>query len=233
MKKVVAFTPADSSQDKFVNQLTNSLRKFHTEEELPLLRFDLHDVNDQMKWYKATPMIAKDLMNDYETVIKLDADQIIMGPLNKLWEDPEPFDVGVVLNDPTFPIMTWDIAPYFNNGLVVMKNKAFVDHWFRLCESRHFMPYQYKEQDLLNIIASDYGNYKVNVLDGGDEIYGEFSKPFWASSYLRDNKLYFMLKDKEKEIKVIHFGGGGDPNKGNYRIRFSDEVIKRIEELIK
>lgn len=227
------FVPADPSQDNFFTQLVNSVRKFHTEEELPILRYDLANVNDQTKWYKAKPLIARELIKDYETVIGMDVDQIVVAPINNLWEDKDIFDVGVVLNDPSFPIQTWDIMPYFNNGLVVMKSKDFIDHWWRLCESRHFMSYQYREQDLLNILASDYMNYKVNVLDGGNEVYGEFAKPFWAEAYLRDNRLYFKLKDVEKEIKVIHFGGGGDINKGNYRIRFSPEVVKRIEELTK
>ena len=47
------------------------------------------------------------------------------------------------------------------------------------------------------------------------------------------NKIDNKIIVKDHEIKVIHFGGGNIPNKGNYRIRFQPEVVKRIEELIK
>jgi lipopolysaccharide biosynthesis glycosyltransferase len=234
MKKVVAFTPCDHSpnNEMFFKQLENSLRKFHSEEELPLLRFDLENIQDKDKWYKATPLIAKDLINEYETVIKLDADQIITGDLSTLWSD-EKYDVGLVLNDPEYRIQTWDIEPYFNNGLVVMKSKEFVEHWNRLCHTNHINMYQFREQDLLNIMASDYMNYKVKILDTFDGIYGEYAKPFWPTAYINGEKLMVKINDSDQELKVIHFGGGNSPDKGNYKIRFSEEVVKRIDELIK
>ena len=39
-KKRVAFCPADQNNEKFFQQLQTSLRKFHSEENLPLIRFD-------------------------------------------------------------------------------------------------------------------------------------------------------------------------------------------------
>ena len=98
----------------------------------------------------------------------------------------------------------------------------------RLCMSRHFNNYQFREQDLLNILCSDYHNYKVKWLEEKD-FYGEQAKPFWAQAKLVGNKIMVG----EHEIKVIHFGGGNIPNKGNFRIRFQPEIVKRIEELIK
>jgi lipopolysaccharide biosynthesis glycosyltransferase len=229
VKPLVAFCPADHSpqNEKFFNQLQNSLRKFHSEEELPLIRYDLADNQDPNKWYKATPMIARELLKEYETVIKLDADQIITGSLSDIWEGE--FDVATVLNDPSYPIQVLDITPYFNNGLVVMKNPEFVEHWWRLCNSEHFLRFQYREQDLLNILCSDYLNYKVHRLEDNKIIYGESAKPLWATAQLTDGKL--MAGDKQ--VNVIHFGGGNSPDKGNIKIRFQPEVVKFLEELIK
>src|SRR5258708_25677956 len=232
-KKIIAYTPADEKQDVFFKQLENSLRKFQSEKELPLVRYELKDDIDNMKWYRATPMIAKDLIEDYEIVLKLDVDQIITGKLDMLWNG-EKYDAGLVFNDPTYPIQVWDISPYFNNGLVVIKSKAFVDHWWRLCNTGHFFSYQFKEQDLLNILASDYFDYTIKALDTYDGIYGEYAKPLWATAYLKDGKIMLPVEDgKERELKVIHFGGGNDPNKGNFKIRFQPEVVEHIERLIK
>lgn len=232
MKPRVAFCPADKNNEEHFIKLQNSLRKFHSEEELPLIRYELLEVNDPHKWYRATPMIAMQLLEEYETVIKLDADQIILGDISHIWNIDA--DVGVVLNDPNYPIAVWDIgpqfgSPYFNNGLVVMKNKEFVANWWRLCNSFHFDRYQFREQDILNILASDYLNYRVDCLDLGDKVHGELAKGLWAQARLEGDKV--MIGDKQ--LVVIHFGGGNDPSKGNYRIKFQNDVVKRIEELIK
>lgn len=228
MKKPrVAFCPADQNNEKFFQQLLSSLRKFHTEEELPLIRYDLKDNNDQHKWYRATPTIARELLKDYEVVIKLDADQIITGSLSDIWEGD--FDVATVLNDPNYPIQTWDIKPYFNLGLVVIKNPEFIEHWGRLCYSDHFLKYQFREQDLYNILCSDYHDYKVKCLDG-ESIYGESAKPLWATAQLVGGK----LMAGGKQINIIHFGGGsGDASKGNLKIRFQEDVVKWLDQLIK
>lgn len=228
----VAFCPADSNNDVFFHQLENSLRKFHTVEELPLIRTNTN--GDPNYFYKATPLEAKPLLEEYETVIKLDADQIITGSLSDIWEGD--FDVATVLNDPSYPIQTWDIRPYYNLGLVVMKNPKFVDHWLRLCNSEHFLKYQFREQDLFNILCSDYNDYKVECLDDGYYIYGESGKPLWPEVSIQDGKLGVhspVTGDLANEIKVIHFGGGNTPGKGNYKIRFQPEVVKFLDELIK
>lgn len=234
MKKRVAFCPADNNNLKFFNQLEKSLRKFHSEEQLPLLRFD-NPSNDPLFWYRATPILARELLKEYETVIKLDADQIICSDISDIWNKTDYFDVGVVMNDPTYPISLWDISGginaldrYYNNGLVVLRSKEFVEHWYRLCFSRHFDNYQFREQDLLNLLCSDYFNYKVKWLEEKD-FYGEQAKPYWAKCRLEENRIIF----DNHELKVIHFGGGNAPNKGNYRIRFQPKIVKRIEWLIK
>ncbi len=232
MKKPrVIFVPADDNNLPHLVKFQNSLRKFHSEEELPLIRYDLKEVDDPLKWYKAKPLIARELLDEYEVVIGADADQIVLGDLSDIWQGE--FDVATVLNDPSYPIGVWDIKPYYNNGLVVFKSKEFAEHWWRLCNTPHFNVYQYREQDLLNILCSDYFNYKVRSLDD-TQVYGEFAKPFLASSFLKDNKVFFPIENKgELELRIWHSGGGNTPDKGNYRLRFPEEVIKYIEELIK
>lgn len=226
-KKIVAFSPADKGNDENFRRLETSLRKFHSEEELPLLRFD-NPTKDPQWWYRATPDIAKDLIKEYHTVVKLDADQIITGDISHIWEGD--YDVATVLNDPTYPIHLWDVMPYYNLGLVVMKDHKFIEHWQRLCLSEHLNRYQFREQDLFNLLCSDYHNYKVKCLDFDNKIHGEFAKAGWAHATLDGDKI--MLSGRQ--ICVIHFGGGGNgADKGNYRIRFKPEVVKKIDELIK
>lgn len=231
MKKIVAFSPADANNEKYFKMLEKSLRKFHTEEELPLLRFDNPHPQDTDFFYRATPIIASELLKEYETVIKLDSDQLILSSLSDLLDDTEDYDVGVVLNDQSWPIQVWDITHprYFNNGLVILKSKEFAEHWKRLCFTAHFPNYQYREQDLLTLLCSDYHNYKVKVLDNPSKVYGEVIKPQWTQAKMVDGKVMVG----ETQMCVWHSGGGNSPDKMNYRIKLQEDVVKFIEELIK
>lgn len=240
-KSKVAFCPCDDGNLKYFEMMKNSLRKFHSEEDLPLKRFDNLD-NNPVFWYRATPLIAKDLLRDYEVVLKLDADQIITGDLSHIWEGD--FDVATVNNSnpremKVYPVSVWDIHPlaYQNCGFVVMKSESFVNHWWKLCLSPHFQSYQMREQDLLNIIIF-YGDYKVKRLDESNKWHGLVWKQYEPQVKLIDNKLILPKnnewpQNEDKELVCWHVAGGNQPNKMNYRIRFQPDVVKFIDNLVK
>jgi lipopolysaccharide biosynthesis glycosyltransferase len=243
--KVVAVCVADNNNLVHYQRLLNSLRKFHTEEELPLVLIgeeQIKGVPDNQFFYRATPILGQQFLQQYDTVVKLDADQIITGKIDHTWEGD--FDVAVVNNSnpkemKTYPVAVWDIHPlaYVNCGFVVMKSKEFVKHWLDLCYSPHFQKYQMKEQDLLNILVH-YGNYRVKMLDASEKWHGLIAKQYWAKCILKDGKLILPKneewpKDQDKEIVCIHFAGGNDTNKGNYNLYFKPEVSKWIDKLIK
>ena len=48
-----------------------------------------------------------------------------------------------------------------------MKNAAFIKKWWDLCNSYHFNNFQFKEQDILNLMC-EFGDWKVKYLDDGD-----------------------------------------------------------------
>lgn len=236
MKRIIAI-PCDKSEknQKFLSGLLNSLKKFNPEIEVRV--FDNPNPQDINFWYRSKALIATQLFEEgYDEIGLFDCDQVILGDLSDIWAGD--FDIASVANDPTYPIGVWDIGlqfgtPYFNNGLVVLKSKEFAQHWNRLNHSAHFDRYQYREQDTQNILVSDYFNYKNKPLDG-EKIYGELGKPKWAQSYLRDDKVFIPTENGERQLVVIHYGGGAnDPSKGNYRIRFPEPVVKFIETLIK
>jgi hypothetical protein len=227
MNKRIYYTIATAKYENDFQQLLKSFTKYHPNDQL--VRFAEESVpNVPAFFYRATPYFAKKLFDEgYTEICHLDADQIILGNLDEIWEGD--YDVATVLNDPSYPIKVWDCQQYFNNGLNVFKSPDFINHWNRLCYTPHFNNYQFREQDLLTILASDYFNYKVKVLDF-DKIYGEFAKPVWKDAKVEGDKI--MIADKQ--LMVIHFGGGaGNPSKGNFRIRFQPEVSKFIEGILK
>lgn len=246
MKKPrIAFCVADINNRKYYEMMKNSLRKFHTDEELPLMlieEFNIKRFRDPDFFYRATPLVADELISEYETVIKIDADSIITGPLNAIWEGD--FDVAVVNNSnpremKTYPVSVLNIHPlaYVNAGFVVMKSPEFITFWKNFCMSTLFYSFQMREQDILNILVHS-GNYKVKRLDEGDSYYGLASKQYWPQIELEGDKLILRKNDEwpkesDKYIKVIHFAGGNSPDKMNYRIRFSPNVIKYLDNLFK
>ena len=245
MKKCI-FTIADENNMKYANMMAKSLRKFHSAEELPLVIVGPEELKkwtiDPFFFYRATPVIAAGLMEEFDTVIKIDADSIITGDLSASWTDP--VDAACVFNSnpreyQAYPYTILDINPleYLNCGYVVMKSKELVKHWKDLCFTYHFNNYQMKEQDLLNIIAH-YGNYQIQALDVGDSLWGLSSKGYWKDIVFEKGKL--MLHPQEdgyprasKYIKIIHWAGGNEPQKMNYRTKFKEDVVKYLDKLVK
>lgn len=242
------FTIADANNMKYYELMRNSLNKFHP--DIPLILIDeekIKQLSDPHFFYRATPIVAKGLFKDYDAICKLDADQLITGNLDHIWEGD--FDVACVKNsnpceDKAYPIRLMDIHPfsYVNCGFVVMKSKAFVENWLKLCYSDHFQNFQYREQDLLNIMVFYMGEkfggpYKVRFLDDEDSFHGLASKGYWPNIILQNDELILPANSEwnkeDKKIKVLHWAGGHSPDKMKYRLNFRPEVCKRLDELVK
>lgn len=242
MNNVCFITPASDNREDEYQKMYASFKKFHP--NIPMFRWNQKKINsykDQNFFYRATPIMAKEMLEKYDTVIKIDTDSIVTGDLSQLWQGD--FDVAVVNNSnprehESYPYTLWDIHPlaYVNCGLVVMKSKAFVNQWLKLCFTGHFNNYQMREQDLLNIMVA-YGDYKIKRMDEGDSFYGLASKGYWPDIKLVNNQLLLekgaQWPDKDKFIKVIHFAGGNVPNKFNLHTKFQPDVVKYLEGLIK
>jgi len=244
--KRVAFTIASQDYIKYAEMLQKSLRKFHKPKDLEFEIIGPEALKDRLIdpyfFYRATPIIALEYFDKgYEQVIKMDADQIVCGDLSASWDTT--VDVSCVFNSnprdfKAFPYSIWDIpgSQYLNCGYVVMNNKKFVNHWKTLCLGPHFLPYQMKEQDLLNIMCH-YGDYTTNLLDMGDSFWGLSTKGYWQDIVVEKNKLILHPQEGynkvSKWIKLLHWGGGNDPQKGNYHTKFSEEVIKWLDQITK
>jgi hypothetical protein len=247
-KKQVAFTVADKNNLPYAQMMINSLRKFHAEEELPLIVMGeevakLH--KDPAFFYKAAPLLGLPLLDEYELVLKLDSDQLIFGKLDHILYDTS-YDVGCVLNinrvdPPTYGIVSIQgVQPneYYNNGLVAMRSKDFVSRWLTLCNSKYFDRFQYREQDILNILAH-FGGFNVKSLDS------DAHRPTWNGLVSKGETIHAELKDgqviiprgkdnypdQDTVLKVWHQAGGGE-KKMNFRIHFNESIINYINWLI-
>jgi hypothetical protein len=254
-KPILAFSIADEKNKPFAIMMENSLRKFHPDIDYHLIEGD--ELKDYLKldphfFYRATPIIAERYIKDYDLVLKLDADQIITGDLSYIFNTKD-YDVGTVLNwnriDPQQYgyVQGWGILPpeYVNCGLVAMRSERFVHHWKVLCETEQFNRLQYKEQDLLNILVF-YGNYNVRCFDLGDKPanyfswHGLVSKGEWNRAIFKNNEIIVPkgegerpFPDKDITLKVLHWGGGNNnPEKMQYRTRFNEDIVTRLDYLV-
>ena len=244
MNKVVAFTVADDNNMKYARGLQNSLKKFHPDLEFKIFTSrEISQTKDPHIFYRATPYFGLYLMQQgYDTVIKLDADQVILGDISHVWEGD--FDIATVnnsnpkeLNKIQVGLQGINPMEYQNCGFVVMKNKDFVQFWLALCTTPRFNAFQFREQDILNNIIF-WGRFKARFLDmEGQKFHGLASKGYELQTELRDDKLILPViegyTNEEKQIVCWHQAGGNIPNKMNFNILFKPEIAKWIKNLTK
>lgn len=270
-KPVVVFTIADKENFPYALTMIKTLRKFHDwpvilytnetdKNRLEKLPKDVTIVDlipylkDSYFFYRATPVLGEPLLDEYDLVLKMDADQVVTGSLDYILETKD-YDIGTVLNANRLDFKTYGwvelgrigIMPieYFNCGLVAMRSKKFVHNWLIDCFTVQFERMQYKEQDILNILCY-FGNYNVRCFDHGDGIkkynawHGIIVKGEGGRAILQGDTIVIPkglgatpYPPVDMEVKVIHLGGGKDGKKDNFGIYFPSEVMKRIAELMK
>jgi len=265
MKKTVMFSCADINNVKYGVKLVKSFKYFHP--NIPVVFFtdetnpDLQPKDCEIRplpaekdiFYKQKPFFANILFNEgYEAVLGADADQLVLGNLDYIFNHEE-YDIGTVLNFNPLDFRTYGeitfkpihmATEYYNAGLVMMRSHKLVKHWLRLCNGKFFARLPYREQDLLNIIAH-FGEYDVFCFDDANPQENYYA---WHGLLATHSGLKMIVKDKdiilpksddgypstEVKVKVYHSAGGQTPeDKLNYRIFMSEEVISRISEILK
>lgn len=257
-KPVIAFICYDEKNAPLAEKFKKSLRKFHSEEELPLYEVKGEELQSYLKadpafFYRQKPIVAEKLIKEYDLVIGMDCDQIATGDLSYIWKTKD-YDVGTVLNwnrvDPEQYglVAGWGILPidYFNCGLVAMRSEAFIKNWVNVCLSPLFDRLQFREQDILNGVCY-FGNYNVRCFDHGDGVakmaswWGLIGKGEYSRAKMVNKEIIIPKGEGETpfptqdtSIKLIHFAGGQDnPQKGNYRTMFPEEVVDYLDTLVK
>lgn len=260
-KDHIFYTVAGNDENmQYARMMVNSLRKFHPDSEIRI--FDAKDIEErggmEQNYYKLTPLIARELITEYKTVVRLDADQIILGDLNYILHmpydigtvlnynrvDPQKFGlIGLLSNAPVNGTQRWLIEPteYYNCGFVAMRSQDFVEHWWDMCNSKFYDRLQYREQDLLNYLCV-FGGYNVlcfdhyNLKDKYYAWHGLISKGEWHRAELRGDDIVLPKADnypvEDTVLKCIHWAAGGNEKKMNYKTYFSPEVCKRIDYLV-
>lgn len=254
MKKDVLFiTIADQKNIGYAKSLENSFKKFHEDIDFIIIQgeeLQAYLASDPMFFYRATPILGEKYLKEYDLVVKIDADSMVCGDLSYIWNTKD-YDMGTVINwnrsDPQkYGLVQFQgVLPveYMNCGLVAMRSEKFVHEWKNLCFTPQFDRCQYKEQDLLNAMIY-YGNWNVRCFDHLDKIggnhswWGLLSKGEWVRAELRGDDIVIPkglgdtpFPPEDITIKVLHAGGGNQPNKMNHGTWFNKDIVKRLDYL--
>ena len=127
-KPVFVFTIADDNNLPYAKMLENSFKKFHPTVPFHIVTGDElaeYTKADPKFFYRATPIIANKYIKEYDLVLKIDADSIVTGSLDYVFNTKD-YDIGTVMNwnrvDPQKygAVGGWGIHPtdYFNCGFV-------------------------------------------------------------------------------------------------------------------
>lgn len=251
-KPVVMFTVANEAHYPFAKQLEKSLRKFHTEKELPLKivsgqTLSSYQNQDSKFHLRSTPFLAENLLKEYELVIKIDSQSVITGDLNYVLETKD-YDVATVrdwnrIEVPSHSVNGLLPIEYFSSNFVAIRSEVFAHLWNVDCDTPQFDRLAGRETDILNILCY-YGNFNVRCLDDGDGVakhqswYGNISRSFWAYIEIDKDRLYVpkqegdRVRKVERDIRILNFKGQMG-ERINYKNKLDQKVQLRIEELIK
>jgi hypothetical protein len=256
MNKYALLTVFDENNKKWERMFFNSFSKFphaKTIDYFPITDEVLKGYlrKDEHFFYRNKPQLMREYFKKgYEKVIIADVDQFVLGDWTELLERDDydlaaPYNVNRV-DPPQYGFIGYaTIIPeeYLNAGFVVCANPDVAELWYKLCHSKHFDRCQFKEQDMLNVMMHYYMIDRPLFLDQVDYKRGKLcwwglkSKGEGNRMVVRDGKV-ILPKGEDKyppedcEIKLYHVAGGKQ-KQDNFRIWFSEEVIDRIEELIK
>jgi hypothetical protein len=239
----IFYTIADNNNLPYAKMLEKSLKYFHPDIELKIFgEEDIKLIPFDEPYYRAKAFFGKQLSKDYDNVINIDSDCIVLGKLddiinasydvgsvyNNLMGTQDPLQRQIVSLDRTNPLF------YVNAGFVASKSKEFWDWWDNLNQRHFFKSYQFREQDTLNMIFY-YGNLNCVNFDNSSNVYGIYLNGFWPKAVIKgeDIVLPSEILGKEKTLKIAHWAGGSQAIKMNYRTKFNEKVADRIEEILK
>ena len=253
MKDIVVCTAVEESKYEIYNVkfLINSFKKFHP--NIDFVCFAGEDVKKLFKekswlnWSNAKASFSKLLYNDYKLVVNIDADTIILGSLDEIFE--ADYEVGACaayniqsnfgLNikipstcvEKPFLVSEKEMV---HCGILASTSKIFWDHYEEICRTKS-KQFVFSDCDLLCILYY-YGNYKTKVFEGHTD-FDNINHKFWynVSSFGKEYKA-IVNNDKimleNKQIKAYHWACGNDYPKMRYRERFTEDVSKKIDQII-
>ena len=210
MKKV-CFTAVDDKlfYPEGTHIFINSFKRFHP--DIPLVVFRQNTVDKLFKekginWYQAKPYFAELLTEEYDLVVNMDADHIVLDRMTEVF-DKVDYDVAFPWNkndyeDAEFENITAEM--YLQAGLVASTSKEFWQGWRDI--NVNAMDYVRKENDTVNLLVyNEMKDLKLKIIDKEKDYYGCKSLGREKEFRAVDGKTYLG----KEQVVAYHYARGG------------------------
>lgn len=212
--------------------MINSFKRFHPDIDLVVFRQDVVDKLFKEKgidWYSATPYFAELLFDDYDLVVKMDADHVITDRMTQMF-DKVDYDVAGPWNFNDYENASFDnitAEMYIQGGLIASTKKEFWLKWQEM--NRNARKYLRRENDVMNlVIYNAMPELKLKIVDKDKDYYGCKSLSREPEFYIENDKL--MCRG-EQVIAYHHARGGVYPKLDFDNMPFTPEVKKWLKHI--
>jgi hypothetical protein len=191
-------------------KMINSFKRFHPDIDLVVFRQDVVDYVFKkwgfVNWLNAKPTFAKLLVNDYETVINVDADTVFLSRLDEVLE--KDWEICTVSNKNDYEsraIENVTEEEYVHAAFVGSRRKDFWDIW----EEANRDDYMYKcaENDVLSLIWKN----NPTMLDWKKRVF-DLKKEYWGCKSLGREGEFTLDNGKVmcrgEQVRLYHQGKG-------------------------
>lgn len=267
MKKIGVSTWCTDDYIDFagLQELKNSFNYFHPDVDHIIFDTDMTNQivaanhwmatnpKDHSHWMMAATGLP--LVDDYDMVVHLDGDSVVVGELNELFESTE--DIIGVRNNNSYnkagchngiTIGSIPMQGFLNAGLVAANNKEFWKEWdLKNKETAEFSPGRSDENDTLNLIFHS-GKYTTKIIDSDDadvfygiaSLWGDHHHwESWKELYIKDEEVWLNdpITNQPKRVKVLHQAGGSiahqlNTKHGGFRNWLRQAVSTEVAEFI-
>ncbi len=226
------------------NEFIASFKHFHPDIYIVVFAQGAIDkefkANPNLTFYNCKAHFAKILYNDFDLVVNIDADHLILGTLDSILA--ADYDVACPANYNVFSNASLKIVStgnkvtnlvpeerYYQGGLIASTSKQFWDA-YDYASMKHSHSLHYAENDVLNLILS-LCDYNVKYLDGDANFKSNDFHSYYGCASLGQERLAIIdngqIKINGKPIKAYHFAKAGI-NKPPVNSLFSKEVTEFI-----
>lgn len=210
MKKV-AFTCVDDNlyYAEGTHIMINSFKRFHPDIDLMVFRQDTIDKlfrEKNINWYQAKPFFAELLEDQYDLIVNMDADHIVLDRMTEIFDNVD-YEVGMPWNyndyeNASFENITEEM--YVQAGMVASTNKYFWKRWREM--NTEAMKYLRKENDIVNLLLyNDSPFLKLKIFDKEKNYYGCKALGREPEFEIKDGKTYC----RGEQVVSYHYARGG------------------------
>lgn len=197
--------------------MINSFKKFHHDIDLIVFRQDTVDKlfpKKNINWYMAKPFFAELLEKDYDLIVNMDADHVVLDRMTEVF-DKVNYDVAFPWNYNDYENASFENITekmYLQAGMVCSTSHEFWATWRKA--NKDAMKYLRKENDIVNLVVYNMmPHLKLKILDKKKVYYGCKSLGREPNFYIKNDKTYCSVDDGQ--VIVYHFARGNVLPKNN------------------